>query len=78
MSNWSKENDKLVREFQFTDFSAAFAFMTRVAIESEKMGHHPYWENDYNKVRIELCTHEAGNSATQKDHDLADRIDQLV
>ncbi len=75
---WSEENDKLVREFEFRDFSAAFAFMTRVAIESEKMNHHPYWTNVYNKVRIELSTHDQGGKVTDMDRDLASRIDGLI
>jgi len=75
---WKEEENQLVREFEFKDFSAAFAFMTRVAIEAEKMDHHPYWENVYNKVKICLNTHDAGGIVTDKDKELAVKIDGLV
>ncbi|MBC8152045.1 MAG: 4a-hydroxytetrahydrobiopterin dehydratase, partial [Bacteroidetes bacterium] len=64
--------------FQFADFSEAFAFMTRVALAAEKMDHHPWWSNVYNKVTIELTTHDAGNTITDKDRKLAGQIDKLV
>jgi 4a-hydroxytetrahydrobiopterin dehydratase len=75
---WEEENDKLVREFTFKDFSEAFAFMTRVAILAEKMDHHPEWSNVYNKVTIMLSTHDAGNKVTEKDHQLAVAINNLI
>lgn len=75
---WSEENNKLVAEFQFADFSEAFAFMTRVALLAEKQNHHPWWSNVYNKVRIELNTHDAGNIVTERDHKLARAITQLL
>ncbi|OYW18261.1 MAG: pterin-4-alpha-carbinolamine dehydratase, partial [Sphingobacteriales bacterium 12-47-4] len=53
---WTNENNKLYRRFQFADFSEAFAFMTRVAIEAEKMNHHPEWRNVWNTVDIWLNT----------------------
>lgn len=76
--NWELKNDQLVKEFQFKDFSEAWAFMSRVALAAEKMDHHPEWTNIYNKVVIKLNTHSAGNSVTQKDRDLAAIIDQLL
>ena len=75
---WKEENNKLVKEFEFKNFSAAFAFMTRVAIEAEKMNHHPLWENVYNRVKISLSTHDAGDVVTEKDKELANKIDGLV
>lgn len=75
---WKEENNKLHRQFQFADFSEAFAFMTRVAIEAEKMNHHPLWSNVWNKVDIWLSTHDAGDIVTDKDHKLATRIDALL
>ena len=51
--------------------------MTRVAIEAEKMNHHPEWSNVYNKVTIRLSTHDAGDIVTEKDHKLAEIIDSL-
>ena len=74
---WTEENNRLSREFTFRNFSEAFAFMTRVAMLAEKMNHHPTWSNTWNKVRIELTTHDAGNRVTNKDRELAKAIDQL-
>lgn len=76
--NWEVKNDQLVREFEFKNFSEAWAFMTRVALAAEKMDHHPEWTNVYNKVVIKLSTHSAGNTVTQKDKDLATIIDALL
>ena len=59
------------------DFSAAFAFMTRVALLAEAAGHHPDWSNVYNRVSIALSTHDAGG-ITERDLDLARRIDGLL
>ena len=75
---WREEDNKLKRTFHFKDFSAAFAFMVRVAMAAEKMDHHPNWSNVYNRVEIELSTHDAGNIVTEKDRALAARIDQLA
>ncbi len=74
---WTETDNKLYRAFQFKDFSAAFAFITRVALLAEKHDHHPTWTNTYNKVEIWLYTHSAGNIITQKDRLLADEIDLL-
>lgn len=75
---WSEVNNTLYRKFEFADFSEAFAFMTRVAIEAEKLNHHPLWTNVWNKVEIWLSTHDAGNVVTDLDRTLAKRIDVLV
>ncbi len=75
---WTEENNTLHRQFVFDDFTQAFAFMTRVAAEAEKMDHHPKWTNVYNKVDIWLSTHDAGNKVTEKDHALARAIDEQV
>ncbi len=74
---WKEENNRLKKEFIFKDFSEAFGFMTRVAITAEKMDHHPLWTNVYNKVSFELSTHDAGDTVTEKDHQLAKAIDKL-
>lgn len=74
---WSEENNTLLREFRFKNFIEAFAFMTKVAMIAEKMNHHPDWSNSYNKVRISLSTHDAGNSITEKDRKLASEIDKI-
>ncbi len=75
---WEEKNNTLYKKFEFKNFSEAFAFMTRVAIETEKMGHHPLWTNVYNKVEIWLSTHDAGDVVTDKDRELADKIDKLL
>ena len=74
---WTKENNELVKKFKFSDFSEAFGFMTRVAILAEKQNHHPWWSNVYNEVEIRLTTHDAGNTITDKDRELAAAIDEL-
>ncbi len=74
---WKEENNQLIRHFEFADFSAAFAFMTRVALLAEQHGHHPWWSNVYNRVEIRLSTHDAGDVVTDKDRQLADAIDRL-
>lgn len=75
---WTENNNTLYRKFSFRNFSEAFAFMTRVAIEAEKVNHHPRWTNVYNTVEIWLSTHDAGNIITEKDHSLAEKIDALL
>lgn len=75
---WTEQDDSLYRAFTFRDFSEAFAFMTRVAMEAEKMNHHPRWSNVWNRVEIWLSTHDAGNKVTEKDRRLAEKIDRLV
>lgn len=74
---WIENNNQLQRDFEFTNFIEAFAFMTKVAFIAEKMNHHPSWSNVYNKVSIALCTHDAGNTVTEKDRKLAAAIDKL-
>lgn len=75
---WQEQDNKLYRKFEFKNFSEAFAFMTRVALEAEKMDHHPLWTNVYNKVEVWLNTHDAGGVVTDKDRQLAKKIDALV
>ena len=75
---WEEKDNTLYKKFQFKNFSEAFAFMTRVAIEAEKMDHHPRWTNVYNQVEIWLNTHSAGNIITEKDRELAKNIDSLI
>lgn len=75
---WTEIENSLYKKFSFSNFSEAFAFMTRVAIEAEKMDHHPKWQNVYNTVEIWLSTHDAGNIVTKKDTALAEKIDALL
>jgi 4a-hydroxytetrahydrobiopterin dehydratase len=74
---WKEENNRLTKTFTFSDFTEAFGFTTKVAIEAEKMNHHPTWSNTWNIVSFELCTHDAGNTVTEKDRKLAALIDKL-
>lgn len=75
---WQEIDNKLFKKFVFSDFVSAFGFMTRVALIAEKMNHHPEWKNVYNTVEFWLCTHDAGNSITDKDRKLAEKIDGLI
>ena len=75
---WKEEKNTLHKKFEFKNFSEAFAFMTRVALEAEKMDHHPTWKNMYNKVEIWLNTHDADNTVTEKDRKLSKIIDSLI
>ncbi|MEZ4930316.1 MAG: 4a-hydroxytetrahydrobiopterin dehydratase [Chitinophagales bacterium] len=75
---WQQKENELVKNFEFNDFSEAFAFMTRVALLAEIHNHHPWWSNVYNKVTIKLTTHDARNTITEKDRNLAKAIDGLL
>ncbi len=75
LNGWSVVEGKLHKVYRFNDFVSAFAFMTKVAIWAEKLGHHPEWFNVYNKVVIDLTTHDAGGISAQ-DFLLAQKIDQ--
>jgi len=74
---WSLVNGKLRRELRFADFVEAFGFMSRVALVAEAMGHHPEWCNVWNRVVIELTTHDTGG-LSNLDVQLAQRIDALA
>jgi 4a-hydroxytetrahydrobiopterin dehydratase len=74
MKGWELKNGKLEKSFRFSDFVEAFGFMTRIALEAEKMNHHPEWLNVYNTVTIKLSTHDAGG-ITDFDTKLAKIID---
>ncbi|TWB46019.1 4a-hydroxytetrahydrobiopterin dehydratase [Nitrospirillum pindoramense] len=71
------EGDAITRRCVFTDFTAAFGFMTQVALLAEKADHHPEWSNVYNRVDIRLTTHDAGG-LSQRDVDLARAINRLL
>ena len=77
LPGWSIANEKLHKEFQFDSFNQAFGFMTRAAMEIEKMNHHPEWFNVYNKITIDLMTHDAGG-ITRNDVNLAKILDSLA
>ena len=75
--SWLIEDKSIKKEFKFDNFIEAFGFMSKVALLSEKMDHHPNWQNTYNKVKIELTTHDKGG-ITKNDFKLAESIDKLI
>ncbi len=77
LPGWSIERGKLHRQFQFPSFVEAFGFMSSVALVAESMGHHPEWFNVYNRVTVDLTTHDAGG-ITNLDVDLARKMNQLA
>ena len=70
LPGWTVKEEKLHKDFEFNDFNQAFGFMTRAAMEIEKMNHHPEWFNVYNRVEVTLTTHDAGG-VTELDLELA-------
>ena len=76
LAGWTIINGKMHKEFLFENFNHAFGFMTRAAMEIEKMNHHPEWFNVYNKITIELTTHDAGG-ITENDVNLARILNSL-
>lgn len=78
LPGWSVVAGKLHKEFKFANFTAAFGFMTKVAIEANTMNHHPEWFNVWNKVVIDLVTHEAGNQISALDVTLARKIEAVL
>lgn len=77
LAGWSVINGKLHKDFVFTDFIEAFGFMSKAAIHIEKMNHHPEWFNVYNKIKVDLTTHDAGG-ITQNDINLARTLNSLA
>ncbi|MFZ4800195.1 MAG: 4a-hydroxytetrahydrobiopterin dehydratase [Bacteroidia bacterium] len=75
MENWKQENNKLTKTFIFITFVEAMAWMVKASFEIEKLNHHPEWTNVYNKVHVCLTTHDAGNTITEKDKQLAEILD---
>lgn len=78
LPGWSVVAGKLHKEFKFANFTAAFGFMTKVAIEANTMNHHPEWFNVWNRVVIDLVTHEAGNQISELDVTLARTIEAIL
>ncbi|QIG48128.1 4a-hydroxytetrahydrobiopterin dehydratase [Nordella sp. HKS 07] len=79
LPGWSlvEGREAITRSFKFKNFSEAFGFMARAALEAEKMDHHPEWSNVYNKVDVVLATHSAGG-VTELDIELAGRMDLIA
>jgi len=74
---WTEKDNALHTQLKFKNFTQAFSFMTQVAIEAEKMNHHPEWSNVWNTVNVKLTTHDAGNTITAKDRALAQKIEEI-
>jgi 4a-hydroxytetrahydrobiopterin dehydratase len=77
LPGWAIQNAKLHREFKFPDFPHAIGFMTIAAVNIEKKNHHPEWSNVYNRVVVDLTTHDSGG-ITQNDLDLARLLDSIA
>jgi 4a-hydroxytetrahydrobiopterin dehydratase len=76
MDGWEETGNSLRKTFTFDSFNQAIAWMQEAAIEVDALNHHPSWTNVYNRVEVELTTHDAGNTVTEKDHQLANILDQ--
>ncbi len=77
LEGWTIENQKLHRDYKFADFAHAFGFMATAALLIEKMNHHPEWSNVYNRVSIDLTTHDVGG-VTGKDLELAQLLEGVA
>ena len=77
LSGWNIENGKLHKNFQFESFVEAFGFMTKTALAAEAMNHHPEWFNVYNKVTVDLSTHDLEGISTW-DFELAKKMDEFA
>ncbi len=77
MNNWTETENALHKTFVFADFPDALSWMVKAGFVIEKLNHHPEWTNVYNKVSVKLTTHDAGNTVTEKDWELARKLDKL-
>jgi 4a-hydroxytetrahydrobiopterin dehydratase len=77
LPGWSLERERLHREFRFADFAEAMGFVIRAALVAERMDHHPEWSNVWNRVAVDLTTHDAGG-ITVADVELARRLSALA
>jgi len=77
LEGWEFKDDKIHREFSFSDFKAALSFIVRVGFDAEDQGHHPELFNVYNTVQISLSTHDADDKVTEKDIKLAKAVDSI-
>ena len=75
---WHHIEDSLQKTFVFNDFNTALEVIMKIGFEAEYLNHHPEWTNIYNKLSIKLTTHDAGNTVTQKDIELANRINLIT
>ena len=77
LNGWAFERDALTKTFTFGSFREALSFMVRVGFEAEELNHHPEWTNVYNRVVVQLNTHDAGKKVTARDVELAGRMDSI-
>lgn len=77
MKNWNESNNELTKTFVFKSFLEAIHWMVKASNEMEKQNHHAIWTNEFNKVHVRLTTHDAGNTITQKDRELAAALDMI-
>ena len=77
LNGWSWENDRLTKNFEFSNFRDAMSFMVRISYEAEERDHHPQIFNCYNRVSLSVNTHDVGGKVTEKDFALASAIDSL-
>lgn len=78
LAGWRSEDGKLCKTFKFASFTSAIGWMMRVAIVAEKMDHHPEWCNVYNRVTVQLVTHDMGNKISSWDVELAAEMNRLA
>lgn len=74
---WIEKENSLQKTFVFDDFRKAIDWMAKASVEIDKLNHHPEWYNIYNKVHVVLRTHDAGNTVTEKDRELALILDSI-
>jgi 4a-hydroxytetrahydrobiopterin dehydratase len=77
LAGWSFERNALCKTYEFPSFREALGFMVRAGFEAEAMNHHPEWTNVYNRLVVRLNTHDAGSQVTQKDVELAARLQKI-
>jgi 4a-hydroxytetrahydrobiopterin dehydratase len=75
---WEHIDNTLQKKFVFKNFNAALEVIMKIGFEAEYLNHHPEWTNVYNKLSIKLTTHDAGNTVTEKDIELATRINVIT
>ena len=77
MTSWKTTNQSLEKTFEFATFEEAMQFMQDATPFISQTDHHPTWSNTYNRVHVKITTHDAGNQVTEKDHTLANYLDEL-
>ena len=77
MTNWTNNENSIEKTFTFDSFESAMHFMQKASPTISELDHHPTWTNTYNQIHVSLCTHDAGNTVTQKDWELARELDVL-